>query len=52
MESVWILTSETYGEGEGNRVVGVFASRSGAQLWKDHAMPPVTDGVIIEHGVE
>lgn len=51
--NVWILTSPTYTEGAAlDGVVGVFATREAAEHFRDHAIPPVTDGAIAEWAVE
>jgi hypothetical protein len=55
--SVFILTSPTYvRENEDapfdDVIVGVFATRLAAETYKADATPPVTDGKIVQWGVE
>ena len=55
--SVFILTSPTYVAGYEDApfdaiIVGVFATREAAENYRDNATPPVTDGKIVQWGVE
>jgi hypothetical protein len=54
--SVFILTTPKREGDEGNfddnNIVGVFASRQGAELVKQHAEPPYPDGKIVEWMVQ
>ena len=52
LQSVWILTSPSGINAHESGVVGLFPSHGKATEYRDNATPPVTDGEILEWGLE
>lgn len=49
----WTLESDTYlvdpsYDGGIRRIVGIFRSKRAAEWYRDHAVPPVSDGIVSE----